>query len=68
MVALPQVFTLPWGDGVLHNSLLLGRFSLSNLLAVVTVLGILGLSLEEILARVAQLHGVPGRMETFGGG
>jgi len=58
----------PWGDGVLHNPHLTGRFNLSNLLAVVTVLGILGLSLEVILARMAQLRGVPGRMETFGGG
>lgn len=58
----------PWGEGVLHNPRLLGQFTLSNLLVVVAVLGILGLPLEEILARVAQLRGVPGRMETYGGG
>lgn len=58
----------PWGDGVLHSPLLLGRFNLSNLLVVVAVLGIMGLSLEEILARIAKLRGVPGRMETYGGG
>lgn len=58
----------PWGDGVLHNPKLTGRFNLSNLLAVVGVLGILGIPLETILSRMAELRGVPGRMETFGGG
>lgn len=57
----------PWGDGVLHNPYLIGRFNLSNLLAVLTVLGILGMPLEETLKHLANLHGVPGRMETFGG-
>lgn len=58
----------PWGEGVLHNPYLLGHFSLSNLLAVLTVLGILGMPLSEILAYLARLRGVMGRMETFGGG
>lgn len=57
----------PWGDGVLHNPYLIGRFNLGNLLAVLTVLGILGMPLEEALKHITNLRGVPGRMETFGG-
>lgn len=44
----------PWGDGVL-TSKLLGRFNLSNLLAVIATLGILNIPLENILAYLAQL-------------
>lgn len=57
----------PWGDGVLHNSSLIGRFNLSNLLVTVTTLGILGFPLQDVLSSIANLRGVPGRMETFGG-
>jgi UDP-N-acetylmuramoyl-L-alanyl-D-glutamate--2,6-diaminopimelate ligase len=57
----------PWGDGVL-TSKLLGRFNLSNLLAVITTLGILNIPLEKILAYLAQLTSLPGRMQTLGGG
>lgn len=57
----------PWGDGVLHNSNLIGRFNLSNLLVTVAVLGILDFSLQDILSGMTNLRGVPGRMETFGG-
>ncbi len=57
----------PWGDGVL-TSKLLGRFNLSNLLAVITSLGILNISFENILAYLAQLSSLPGRMQTLGGG
>lgn len=62
-----SVYT-PWGDGVLHNPNLVGPFNLSNLLAVLTVLGITGMSLQQALDHIAQLKGVNGRMETFGGG
>lgn len=58
----------PWGEGVLHNPSLIGHFNLSNLLAVLAVLGILGLPLQTILTRLAELRGVPGRMQTLGGG
>lgn len=58
--------TTPWGDGVLHTHLL-GKFNLSNLLAVITALGILGLSLPDILRYVKDLTSVPGRMQTLGG-
>lgn len=47
---------------------LVGRFEVANLLAVLAVL----LSREEplagALARLAAVHGLPGRMERFGGG
>jgi UDP-N-acetylmuramoyl-L-alanyl-D-glutamate--2,6-diaminopimelate ligase len=55
----------PWGDGLLHNSHIVGKFNLSNLLAVLTVLGILDIPLEIILACLSQLQGVPGRMEAI---
>jgi UDP-N-acetylmuramoyl-L-alanyl-D-glutamate--2,6-diaminopimelate ligase len=58
----------PWGDGVLHNPYLIGSFNLSNLLAVLNVLNILGIPLQNALAYLAELRGVPGRMESFGGG
>ncbi len=59
--------TTPWGKGNLHSQLL-GRFNLSNLLAVLTTLGIMGIPLGDILQYLASLPGVPGRMQTFGGG
>jgi UDP-N-acetylmuramoyl-L-alanyl-D-glutamate--2,6-diaminopimelate ligase len=52
--------------GSLH-SVLLGRFNAANLLAGVTALCALGLSLEDVLARLARVKTVPGRMEGFGG-
>lgn len=57
----------PWGVGML-NTKLMGRFNLSNLLAVITTLGIFGFTLEKILACVNQLQSVAGRMELLGGG
>ena len=57
----------PWGDGVLHSPVL-GRFNISNLLAVLTTLGILGIPLKTALSFLTQLRGVPGRMELYGGG
>lgn len=58
----------PWGEGVLHNPYLIGQFNLSNLLAALTVLNILGVPLQKALAHLAQLRGVSGRMQRFGGG
>lgn len=58
----------PWGDGVLHNPYLIGRFNLSNLLAALTVLGISGMPLPTILARLTEVKSVPGRMQVVGGG
>jgi UDP-N-acetylmuramoyl-L-alanyl-D-glutamate--2,6-diaminopimelate ligase len=57
----------PWGSGVLQSPLL-GRFNLSNLLGVLTALGIMGMPFEEALAKVNALEGVPGRMQVLGGG
>lgn len=57
----------PWGSGILRAKQL-GRFNLSNLLAVLTALVARGMPLEQALARLANLPQVPGRMEVFGGG
>jgi len=57
----------PWGSGTIQSGLL-GRFNLSNLLGVLTVLGIMGMSFEEALAKINQLQGVAGRMQILGGG
>jgi len=56
----------PWGEGILASTLL-GRFNLENLLVVIAVLCAQGVSLARALGAVAQLQGVPGRMQRFGG-
>ncbi|MEZ5524622.1 MAG: UDP-N-acetylmuramoyl-L-alanyl-D-glutamate--2,6-diaminopimelate ligase [Pseudomonadales bacterium] len=56
----------PWGEGIL-SSQLLGRFNLSNLLAVFTVLCLQGLSVDKALAVIAGLENAPGRMQRYGG-
>lgn len=61
-----QIMT-PWGKGELQSKLL-GKFNLSNLLAVLATLGLQNIPLSIILQRLSQLQGVPGRVETFGGG
>ncbi|MES2142670.1 MAG: UDP-N-acetylmuramoyl-L-alanyl-D-glutamate--2,6-diaminopimelate ligase [Pseudomonadota bacterium] len=57
--------TTPWGDITIKNPFLIGKFNLSNLLLVVTVLKLLGYSLADIARTVANLKGVKGRMEAF---
>lgn len=57
----------PQGEGLLRSTLL-GRFNLSNLLAVVGALLGLGHPLDEILAVIPRLQGPIGRMQRFGGG
>ncbi len=57
----------PWGSGLLQTSLL-GRFNLSNLLAVITTLGAHGIALSNILAELPALQGAEGRLQCFGGG
>ncbi len=57
----------PWGKGVL-KSRLLGRFNISNLLAVLTVLNLMEVPLQSALASLAKLTTIPGRMQAFGGG
>lgn len=46
---------------------LLGDFNLANVLAVMAVLKLRGLSLEAAADRISLLQPVPGRMESFGG-
>ena len=57
----------PRGEGMLRSNLL-GRFNLSNLLAVVGALLGLDYALDEILKVLPQLQGPAGRMQRLGGG
>jgi len=57
----------PWGEGVLRSKLL-GRFNISNLLAVLTVLNLMKVPFLNALASLAKLGTIPGRMQAFGGG
>ena len=63
-----QSFTLvaPNGRAVVETPLV-GRYNVSNLLAVAGVLVDAGLPLKEIAARLAALTPPPGRMERLGG-
>jgi UDP-N-acetylmuramoyl-L-alanyl-D-glutamate--2,6-diaminopimelate ligase len=56
----------PWGKGAI-NSTLIGQFNVSNLLAVLCVLGSLNIPLTEICPLLEQVKPPPGRMQTFGG-
>ncbi len=57
----------PWGKGKLKSQLI-GEFNISNLLAVVAALGLLGCLLEDILNVLPKLEPVVGRMQLLGGG
>jgi len=52
----------PWGEANLQTALL-GQFNLSNLLAVIGVICWQGFSLSDVLAAVAKLAPVDGRMQ-----
>ncbi|MEM1244405.1 MAG: UDP-N-acetylmuramyl-tripeptide synthetase, partial [Pseudomonadota bacterium] len=56
----------PWGSGVLHTSLL-GRFNLTNLLAVMTTLNLLNIPFADVINIMAKLSTVNGRMQVLGG-
>ena len=56
-----QVVT-PWGEGELELALI-GRFNLSNALAVIAALGSLKFTLPEILMAIRHLRPVSGRMQ-----
>ncbi|WP_019626884.1 UDP-N-acetylmuramoyl-L-alanyl-D-glutamate--2,6-diaminopimelate ligase [Thioalkalivibrio sp. ALJT] len=59
-------FVLAAGDRTLTvNSPLFGRFQVANLLATLAALQALGVELDAAVAAVAELPGVPGRMERF---
>ena len=61
------ILVTPRGEGSLRSSLL-GRFNLSNLLAVVGTLLGMDYPLDEILQLLPQLQGPIGRMQRLGGG
>lgn len=52
----------PWGSGE-FNSALVGRFNLSNLIAVIGALCAMDFPLEDVLTAISTLRAVPGRME-----
>lgn len=52
----------PWGSGIV-SSPLLGRFNVSNLLAVLAGLLVKEVRFEDALLRISQLSNVAGRME-----
>jgi UDP-N-acetylmuramoyl-L-alanyl-D-glutamate--2,6-diaminopimelate ligase len=56
----------PWGEGDIATKLL-GRFNVSNLLAVVACLGRLGASFDAIRESIAAMLPVEGRMNRLGG-
>lgn len=56
----------PQGD-VLIKASVLGRFNAYNVLAVLTALLALKVSLQDAVAAIARIKSVPGRMELFGG-
>ncbi|MGH8501825.1 MAG: UDP-N-acetylmuramoyl-L-alanyl-D-glutamate--2,6-diaminopimelate ligase [Gammaproteobacteria bacterium] len=56
----------PKGRGVVQSRLL-GRFNVSNLLAVLAALLALDMPLPQALARINQTRGAPGRMQAHGG-
>lgn len=57
----------PWGSGELHASLI-GKFNISNLLAVFTTLCLLDIPFETVLMLIKKLKPVDGRVQTLGGG
>ena len=66
--AVGQTFrlTTPWGEGEVATRLL-GRFNVSNLLAVAGRLGRLGVSFATIRSALGALEPVAGRMNRLGG-
>lgn len=52
----------PWGGGAVSSNLL-GKFNVSNLLATISVLGLLEYDLSETLSIASALATVPGRMD-----
>jgi UDP-N-acetylmuramoyl-L-alanyl-D-glutamate--2,6-diaminopimelate ligase len=56
-----------WGGGELHNTMI-GRFNAANLLGVMAVLLVSGVTLSNALHELSRISAVPGRMQTFGDG
>lgn len=59
--------TSPWGIATI-NSTLLGRFNLSNLLAVFTTLQLMGMDFDGVVKSLNTLKPFGGRMQSYGGG
>ncbi len=55
-----------WGGGELRSTLL-GRFNAANLLGVLAVLLVSGVTLSDALRELEQMKAAPGRMQTLGG-
>lgn len=56
----------PWGSTHFKTPMM-GQFNLSNCLAVITTLGVMGYRLEDVVAQLETVDFVKGRMERFGG-
>lgn len=56
----------PWGKGPVQIPFL-GEFNISNILAVIGVLGHFEVPFKQLLSSIEYLKPVPGRMEIFGG-
>jgi UDP-N-acetylmuramoyl-L-alanyl-D-glutamate--2,6-diaminopimelate ligase len=54
----------PWGSGLLQSNLL-GEFNVSNVLAVIAVLGLQGHDFADVLRVACQLTNVKGRMDAL---
>lgn len=52
----------PWGSGLVSSNLL-GEFNVSNLLATITVLGLLEHDIADVCRWAGEISGVPGRMD-----
>ena len=57
----------PWGRGEARLPLL-GAFNVSNAVAVLATLLVMGIGFDDALRRLGRLHAVAGRMQRFGGG
>lgn len=55
----------PWGEGQFSTPLL-GRFNISNLLAVAAILGLFELPFGDVLLCLSSLQSVKGRMQRYG--
>jgi UDP-N-acetylmuramoyl-L-alanyl-D-glutamate--2,6-diaminopimelate ligase len=63
---LSMKVSTPWGDGQL-SSPVIGDFNASNLLAVLAVMLLQGIELNEALKRLTLIKSVAGRMQCFSG-
>ncbi|WP_268801638.1 Mur ligase family protein [Piscirickettsia litoralis] len=64
MTGMRGKLVTPWGEGTLEAPLL-GEFNALNLLAVISALGVRGVSLGEILPLLKQITPPVGRLQTF---